>query len=135
MSWLLKKSIKNNSITKLNIKEGKCTDKSGRVLLNKFLLALLWTQRSCQSTHPLHKHEQHRTLPVFRSGRNEFYDRNIPYCRLLGLIIYQLSLFSDYSRHCWSFEKLDRLAIHQIFSDIIRSAKMPNTSLGNSFNA
>ena len=82
MSRLLKKSIKNNDITKVNTKEGKFTDKPGRVLLNNFLSALLQTQRSYQSTHSLRKPEQHRTFPVLRSGRN---DRNIPHCKLLGL--------------------------------------------------
>ena len=59
MSGALKKSIKNNGITKVNKKERKFTDKFGRVLLNNFLLTLLQTRRSYQSTHPLHKHEQH----------------------------------------------------------------------------
>ena len=45
---------------------------SARVLLNNFLLALLQTQRSYQSTHPLHKHERLRAFSVFRSGSNEF---------------------------------------------------------------
>ena len=39
----LKKNIKNNGITKVNKKERKFTDKSGHVLLNNFLLALLQT--------------------------------------------------------------------------------------------
>ena len=96
----LKKSIKNNGIIKVNKKVRKFADKSGRVLLNNFLLPLLRTQRSCQSTHPLHKHEQLRAFPVFRSGRSEFYGQNIPHCRLLGLIIDKLSLFFDYLQHC-----------------------------------
>ena len=69
----------------MNNKEGKFTDKSGLVLSNNLLSALLRIQRSYQSTHSLRKHEQHRTFPVFHSGRNEFYDQNILYCRLLGL--------------------------------------------------
>ena len=85
MSRLLKKSVKNNDITKVNKKEGKFTDKSGRVLLNNFLSALLRAQLSYQSTHSLRSYEQHRTFPVLCSGRNEFYDLNIPHCRLLGL--------------------------------------------------
>ena len=47
----MKKSIKNNDVTKVNKKEGKFTDNSGRVLLNNFLSALLRTQRSYQSIH------------------------------------------------------------------------------------
>ena len=57
MPILLKKSIKNNGITKVNKKEGKFTDKSGHVLLNNSLPALLPTRRSYQSTHSLRKHE------------------------------------------------------------------------------
>ena len=52
MSRPLKKSIKNNVIIKVNKKVRKFRDKSGRVLLNNFLLALLRTQRSYQSTYP-----------------------------------------------------------------------------------
>ena len=83
---------------RVNKKVRKFRYKSGRVLLRAFcvivsdffvcychcfLLVLLRTQRSFQSTHHLHKHEQVRTAPAFRSGRN---DRNILHCRLLGLI-------------------------------------------------
>ena len=85
-------------------------------MLNNFLLALLQTRRSHQSTHPFHKHEQHRTFPVFRSGCNDFYDRNIPNCRLLGWMNYQLSLFSDYLRHCWYLVELDQLTFHQNYT-------------------
>ena len=94
MSRPLKMSIKNNGIIKVNKNVRKFTDKSDRVLLNNFLLSLLRTQQLCQSTHPLHKHEQLRTFPVFCFNPNEFYDQNIPHCKLLDLIIYQISLFS-----------------------------------------
>ena len=99
MSRSLKRSIKNNGIIKAKKKVKKFTNKSGLVLLNNFLLSLSRTQRSYHSTHPLHKHEQLRAFPVFRYGRNELYDQNIPYYKLLGLIIDQFSLFSDYSQH------------------------------------
>ena len=46
MSRPLKKSIKNNVIVKVKKKVRKFTDKSGRVLLNNFLLPLLRTQPS-----------------------------------------------------------------------------------------
>ena len=42
--------------------------------------------------------------------RNEFYEQNIPHCKLLILIIYQLSLSSDNLRHCWCIEEHDQLA-------------------------
>ena len=71
----------------------KIRDKYGRVLLKSFLLALLRAQRSYKNTHPLHKHEQLCTFPVLRFSRNEYFDQNILYCRLLSLITYQLSLF------------------------------------------
>ena len=100
MSRPLKKSIENNGIIKVNKKVRKFRDKPGHVFLRNFVLVLLRTQRSYQSTHPLHKHEQLRTFPVFRFGHNEFYDQNILHFRLLGLIIYQLSLCSYYLRHC-----------------------------------
>ena len=100
MSRPFKKSIKNNGITRMKKKVRNFTNKSGRVLLNNFLLALLHTQRSYQITHPLHDHEQLSAFSVFHSGSNEFYDQNILHCRLLDLIIYQLSLFFDYLRHC-----------------------------------
>ena len=78
----------NKSIMKVSKKVIKFTDKSCHALLNNFLLALLRTQQSYQSTHPLHKHKPLRTFPVFCSGRNEFYNQNIPHCILLSLIIY-----------------------------------------------
>ena len=80
----------NKSIIKVSKKIRKFTDKLCRLLLNNFLWLLLRTQQSYQSTHPLHKHEQLRTFPVFCSGRNKFYNQNIPHCILLGLIIYKL---------------------------------------------
>ena len=86
------------------------------MLLNNFLLALLQTWRSYQSTHPVHKHEQHRTFPAFHFVRNKFYDRNISHSILLGWMIYQLSLFSDYLRHWWCFEEFHQLAFHQNYS-------------------
>ena len=108
MSRPLKKSIKNNGMMKVNKKVINFKNKSGGVLLRVFcvnvsvflcffffffvLLALLRTLQSCQSTHSLHKHEQLYTFPVFCSGHNDVYDQNVLHCRLLGLIIYQLSL-------------------------------------------
>ena len=99
MSRPLKKSIKNNGIIKVSKKVTKFTDKSGRVLLSNFLLELLRSQRSYQSTHNFQKHEQLCTFPVFSSGRNEFYNQKIPHCILLSLIIYKLSHSSDYLQH------------------------------------
>ena len=93
----------------MNKKVRNFTKKSGRVLLN-FSLILLQTQQSYQSTHSFHKHEQLHAFPVFRSCSNEIYDQSIPTCRLLGSIIYQLSLFSDYLRHCLCLKELDQLA-------------------------
>ena len=106
----LKKSINHNGIIKVNKKLRVFTDKSARVLFKKFLLTFLQTQRPYQTTHPLHKHEQLLTFSVFRSLRNESFDQNIPYCRLLGLIIYQLSLFSDNLQYSWCFKEHDQLA-------------------------
>ena len=100
MSKALKKSTKNKGIIKVNKKVRKVTDKPGCVLLKDFLLLLFETQRSYYSNHPLHKYKQHRGFPVFRSGCNKLYDRNILPCRLLGLIIDHSLLFSDYLRHC-----------------------------------
>ena len=110
---------------KVNKKVINFKNKSGGVLLRVFcvnvsvflcffffffvLLALLRTLQSCQSTYSLHKHEQLYTFPVFCSGHNDVYDQNVLHCRLLGLIIYQLSLFSDYLRHCKCFQELDQL--------------------------
>ena len=74
----IEKEHKTIDIIKMNRKVRKFIDKSGRVLLNNSLLTLLQTQRSYQSTHLLRKHEQLRTLSVFRSGRNEVYDQIIP---------------------------------------------------------
>ena len=109
MSRLLKKNIKNNHIIKINKKVRKIRDKSGRALLKNFLLPFLRDQRSCKSTHPLRKHEQFRTFPVFRFGPNEYFHQNLWYCRLMGLIIYQVSVFSDHLPHCWCFEELNHL--------------------------
>ena len=69
----------------------KFTDKPGQINLFYFHWCKL---------NPLHKHEQLRGFPVFRSGRHEFYDQNIPHYRLMGLIIDQLSLLFDYFQHC-----------------------------------
>ena len=74
----IEREHKTIGIIKVNRKVRKFIDKSGLVLLNNSLLILLQTQRSYQSTHLLRKHEQLRTLSVFRSGRNEVYDQIIP---------------------------------------------------------
>ena len=77
MSRLLKKSIKSRGIIKVNKMVKKIADKSDRVLLYKFLLQLMQTQRSYQSIHHLHKHEQLRAFQVFRYGHNKFYNQDI----------------------------------------------------------
>ena len=77
MSRLLKKSTKSTCIIKVNKTLKKTTQKSRRVLLYKFLLPLLQTQRSFQSINPLDKHEQLYAFQVFQSGRNKFYDQII----------------------------------------------------------
>ena len=105
MSRPLKKSIKNNGMIKVKRSVRKFRNKSGRVfvyckelvvfLLMFFFVLLLgfFIGIAANSTiipdYP--SLAQTRTalhIPVFCFGHNDFYDQNILYCRLLGLIIF-----------------------------------------------